>query len=166
MVLDAGLVRQFGAPLELYQHPRNKFVAGFIGSPKMNFLPIAVDGRSLRLPTAPPSPSSPTAAPSPRTRHPPRAPRPDGSGDAAIEGEVITIERLGAESYMYVDIGQEEPLVVKAERRCRCGTGNGRGSGYRRRRRTCSRLMGAASSGRRPLRVASAGRQELARCLT
>ena len=32
-----------------------------------------------------------------------------------IEGEVITIERLGAESYMYVDIGQEEPLVVKAE---------------------------------------------------
>ena len=41
--------------------------------------------------------------------------RADGSGDAAIEGEVITIERLGAESYMYVDIGQEEPLVVKAE---------------------------------------------------
>ena len=41
--------------------------------------------------------------------------RPDGTGDAALEGEVITIERLGAESYMYVDIGQEEPLVVKAE---------------------------------------------------
>jgi multiple sugar transport system ATP-binding protein len=37
-VLDAGNVRQFGAPLELYQHPHNKFVAGFIGSPKMNFI--------------------------------------------------------------------------------------------------------------------------------
>ena len=34
VVLDAGDVRQFGAPLELYQHPQNKFVAGFIGSPR------------------------------------------------------------------------------------------------------------------------------------
>ena len=41
--------------------------------------------------------------------------RPEGTGDTQVEGEVITIERLGAESYMYVDIGQEEPLVVKAE---------------------------------------------------
>ena len=63
-----------------------------------------------------PSPSQPNGGPRPtelgiRPEHL----RPDGTGDAAIEGEVITIERLGAESYMYVDIGQEEPLVVKAE---------------------------------------------------
>ena len=117
VVLDAGTVRQFGAPLDLYQHPKDKFVAGFIGSPKMNFLPCTIDGDRLTLPNG-----ATLSAPAPKS-----GPRPtelgirpehlrlDGSGDAAIDGEVITIERLGAESYMYVDIGQEEPLVVKAE---------------------------------------------------
>jgi multiple sugar transport system ATP-binding protein len=37
LVLNAGRVEQFGSPLELYKKPANKFVAGFIGSPKMNF---------------------------------------------------------------------------------------------------------------------------------
>ena len=39
VVLSAGRVEQIGAPLELYHHPVNRFVAGFIGSPRMNFLP-------------------------------------------------------------------------------------------------------------------------------
>jgi multiple sugar transport system ATP-binding protein len=39
-VLDAGRVRQFGAPMELYHYPQNSFVAGFIGSPKMNFVSV------------------------------------------------------------------------------------------------------------------------------
>ena len=38
VVLQAGVIEQVGSPLELYRKPRNKFVAGFIGSPKMNFL--------------------------------------------------------------------------------------------------------------------------------
>nr|MDJ0639813.1 TOBE domain-containing protein [Paracoccaceae bacterium] len=38
VVLQAGVIEQVGSPLELYQTPRNKFVAGFIGSPKMNFI--------------------------------------------------------------------------------------------------------------------------------
>src|SRR6218665_2948081 len=38
VVLNAGRVEQFGSPLELYKKPANRFVAGFIGSPKMNFL--------------------------------------------------------------------------------------------------------------------------------
>ncbi len=38
VVLDAGNVSQVGSPMELYDHPDNKFVAGFIGSPRMNFL--------------------------------------------------------------------------------------------------------------------------------
>ena len=40
VVLRAGKVEQVGAPLELYNHPVNTFVAGFIGSPRMNFLPV------------------------------------------------------------------------------------------------------------------------------
>lgn len=39
-VFNGGIIEQVGTPLELYQHPVNKFVAGFIGSPKMNFIDI------------------------------------------------------------------------------------------------------------------------------
>jgi multiple sugar transport system ATP-binding protein len=45
-VLRTGVIQQFGTPQELYERPRNLFVAGFIGSPSMNFLPATlVDGR-------------------------------------------------------------------------------------------------------------------------
>ena len=55
VVLQGGVVEQAGTPLELYHHPSNLFVAGFIGSPKMNFLPTkvaAVDatGATVALP--------------------------------------------------------------------------------------------------------------------
>lgn len=55
VVLQAGRIEQVGEPLELYHHPANMFVAGFIGSPKMNFLPAEIetaDARqaSVRLP--------------------------------------------------------------------------------------------------------------------
>jgi multiple sugar transport system ATP-binding protein len=39
VVLQDGRIEQFGSPMMLYEHPDNKFVAGFIGSPQMNFLP-------------------------------------------------------------------------------------------------------------------------------
>ena len=41
-VMSAGVIQQVGAPLELYKHPANLFVAGFIGSPAMNFVPVTV----------------------------------------------------------------------------------------------------------------------------
>ncbi|TLU74267.1 ABC transporter ATP-binding protein [Lichenicoccus roseus] len=44
VVLQAGVVEQIGSPLELYHHPRNVFVAGFMGSPRMNLLPATVTG--------------------------------------------------------------------------------------------------------------------------
>ncbi|PJG83278.1 maltose/maltodextrin ABC transporter ATP-binding protein MalK [Caviibacterium pharyngocola] len=44
VVLNAGGIAQVGKPLELYHYPANRFVAGFIGSPKMNFLPVKVVG--------------------------------------------------------------------------------------------------------------------------
>jgi multiple sugar transport system ATP-binding protein len=49
VVLSAGVIEQVGAPLELYHHPNNRFVAGFIGSPKMNFLPGTLAGAEPRL---------------------------------------------------------------------------------------------------------------------
>ena len=51
VLMRAGWIEQQGAPLELYDHPVNRFVAGFIGSPAMNFVGATVgpDGRSLIL---------------------------------------------------------------------------------------------------------------------
>jgi multiple sugar transport system ATP-binding protein len=43
VVLNAGVVEQVGAPLDLYNNPRNRFVAGFLGSPKMNFIESTVN---------------------------------------------------------------------------------------------------------------------------
>jgi multiple sugar transport system ATP-binding protein len=49
-VMRNGLLQQVGSPQELYDRPGNLFVAGFIGSPSMNFLPSVVDNNTLRTP--------------------------------------------------------------------------------------------------------------------
>ena len=56
VVLNVGNIEQFGAPLELYNYPSNRFVAGFIGSPKMNFVEAKLDNAekdnaTVRLPS-------------------------------------------------------------------------------------------------------------------
>ncbi|MCV3768139.1 ABC transporter ATP-binding protein [Rhizobium sp. TRM95796] len=55
VVLDKGGISQVGSPLDLYHRPQNMFVAGFIGNPKMNFIPVTYEGRTagsivVRLP--------------------------------------------------------------------------------------------------------------------
>ena len=47
VIMKDGIVQQVGKPMELYDHPVNKFVAGFIGSPQMNFFDVVVDGDKL-----------------------------------------------------------------------------------------------------------------------
>src|ERR687889_867926 len=49
-VMRSGLLQQVGSPMDLYNHPLNLFVAGFIGSPAMNFMPATVHGDSVKLP--------------------------------------------------------------------------------------------------------------------
>jgi multiple sugar transport system ATP-binding protein len=49
-VMRAGVLQQVASPRELYEHPVNLFVAGFIGSPAMNFFPATVEGDTLKLP--------------------------------------------------------------------------------------------------------------------
>jgi multiple sugar transport system ATP-binding protein len=49
-VMRAGQLQQVGAPGELYARPRNLFVAGFVGSPSMNFLPAEISGDAVKLP--------------------------------------------------------------------------------------------------------------------
>jgi multiple sugar transport system ATP-binding protein len=49
-VMRAGELQQVGTPADLYENPRNLFVAGFIGSPAMNFMPAEVEGGRVKLP--------------------------------------------------------------------------------------------------------------------
>jgi multiple sugar transport system ATP-binding protein len=51
-VMRSGMLQQVGSPMDLYNHPVNLFVAGFIGSPAMNFMPATVEGDTIKLPLA------------------------------------------------------------------------------------------------------------------
>jgi multiple sugar transport system ATP-binding protein len=97
-VLRDGLVEQVGTPLELYEHPQSLFVAGFIGSPKMNFL----NGKFADAYKA--------ATIGIRSEHIEIT----GPGNGAVwSGSVMHEEKLGSDSYIFVDIGAEEPLIVR-----------------------------------------------------
>ena len=113
-VLRAGRLEQFGTPLELFNNPDNRFVAGFIGSPAMNFLKgeIAKGGVALV--------AGGHIALGPRSGV--------GQGDAielgirprdititktgGVKGEVAEVEQLGSESYIFVTLPSGEPLVI------------------------------------------------------
>jgi multiple sugar transport system ATP-binding protein len=117
-VLEAGRLQQCGPPLELYERPANRFVAGFIGSPAMNFLTGLVEGGAVvgpgfRLPMPPagrPTPPPPPAAGDRATigvrpEHLHLA-GPAGAGAAGeAQGEVELVEPLGAETIVYVRVG-------------------------------------------------------------
>ncbi len=95
-VLRDGLVEQVGSPLELYEQPNSLFVAGFIGSPKMNFI-TGVAAEPYKCQTL-----------GVRSEHLEIVP-----AHGVWNGTVVHTENLGSDSFVYVDIGQEEPVVVR-----------------------------------------------------
>ena len=121
VVLRAGIVEQIGRPLDLYNRPANLFVAGFIGSPKMNLLPVrllgqtqdAIDvecapGRTLRLDYA----AAPIDAGSNLTLGL-RADMITIEAQGQLEGTVGLVEQLGKETLIHLDLGLgREPLAV------------------------------------------------------
>ncbi len=124
VVLNGGRVEQFGRPLELYRHPRNLFVAGFIGSPRMNLLPATVDactGNTVELHLAGGDRISVTVADTGGLRSGRNVTlglRPEhllaADADASgIGGEVVAVEHLGGESYVYLSRPDGDPLVIK-----------------------------------------------------
>ena len=114
---------QFGSPLELYHHPRNLFVAGFIGSPKMNFLPATVTaadgaGATVQLPgggsvAVPVQPGRLKAGDAVTLGVRPEHLRPADAGDLA--GEVMVVERLGGETFLYTQVAGGEMMVIQAD---------------------------------------------------
>ena len=100
-VFDQGLLQQVGAPLELYARPANKFVAGFLGSPSMNFIQGKVqggriEGAGFSLAAPPGAPAGGEVIAGVR----PQAATLAAEGD--LRGEIEAVERLGSDGFVYV----------------------------------------------------------------
>jgi multiple sugar transport system ATP-binding protein len=126
VVLQAGKVEQVGSPLDLYERPRNLFVAGFIGSPRMNLIPgvaepvgsaaVAVrlpGGAALELPVEGGARGLAGAKVTLGIR--PEDLAPAGRGDAALAGKVLVVEQLGSESYVYFRAEGDLTVVARRE---------------------------------------------------
>jgi lactose/L-arabinose transport system ATP-binding protein len=126
VVLRGGNIEQIGAPLDLYDDPANQFVAGFVGSPKMNFLPAEIIGKeagntivALRAQSAVRLPL-PIAADLSVGQPVTLGVRPEhfleaGRGDADLTVDVDVAEHLGNTSYIYANIAGGEQIVVERE---------------------------------------------------
>ena len=119
VVLNNGRIEQAGTPLELYHHPVNLFVAGFIGSPKMNFFATEVraagpegvavalpGGREIRVPVA-----NGELRPGTKVTLGVRPEHMRTAPEGELAGDVAVAERLGGETYLYLRV-PEQPLVV------------------------------------------------------
>jgi lactose/L-arabinose transport system ATP-binding protein len=112
VVLRDGKVEQAGTPEELYEDPANLFVAGFIGSPRMNFLRAkAADGRiQLEAGAAMPGMGAGELLVGVRPEHF----LVDHGGDAALALHVEVVENLGGTRYLYCTARSGESLIVEA----------------------------------------------------
>jgi multiple sugar transport system ATP-binding protein len=126
-VMGSGKVQQFGTPQEVFDQPVNMFVAGFIGSPMMNFIPcryrndggeprLVADGFSLPVPNEKQraierSATGPELILGVRHRNI-RLGRPSGNG--AIKGQIYTVEPTGDVTFVHLKLG-DQLLIASTE---------------------------------------------------
>ncbi len=108
LVMNAGRAEQIGTPMEVYEDPATVFVAGFIGSPAMNFLPgrTAESGRVVlegagTLPSGVALPAGRAVTVGLRPEHL----APSSEGEASLAGTVEVVEALGADTLLHLDVG-------------------------------------------------------------
>ena len=117
VVMRDGVVEQVGPPLQLYDDPENLFVAGFIGSPKMNFLDGVIEANSVRLPgygdqKIPLAKLSSKPAEGTRVTVGIRPDQFKRGGEAMLKLTTEIVEHLGGETYAYARYGEGEVLTV------------------------------------------------------
>ena len=121
VVLNAGMVEQVGAPMELYDRPANLFVAGFIGSPAMNMVPMVVEAASPNARVKPENHAAvAVAADIPASavgKSGTFGVRPEDlvvttGSDSIFKGKVDIVEHLGELTLLYVDCGYGDNAVV------------------------------------------------------
>jgi multiple sugar transport system ATP-binding protein len=108
VVMDGGVVQQVGTPLDLFEHPKNRFVAGFIGSPAMNFIACRLEegpvlrGEGFKIPV----PETHHRAVEGRSGEMELGLRPenlkvDAPRDDVLRAKVDVREPMGAETFLY-----------------------------------------------------------------
>jgi len=128
VVLNAGVIEQVGAPLELYHHPSNRFVAGFIGSPKMNFWPgklVSADATTARVvlraghevdvavdATRGAKGSEVTVGIRPEHMVHVANDAAQAAGVGQVRGEVVLVENLGESALIYVRLPESDELTL------------------------------------------------------
>ena len=125
VVLDKGRIAQMGSPLDLYNHPANRFVAGFIGSPAMNFLPAGLGADGAVMLQGGARVMMPALAAAEQQGE--LGVRPEhvhlcDPGAGLIDGTVVVVEQLGNISYVYVEtpLGQ---VICEADQAVRLQPG-------------------------------------------
>ena len=116
VAMHDGMVEQVGTPLDLFDRPRNVFVAAFIGSPSMNLLPVKANGQAVvdnsgnhwAMPGVPAT-SGQTLTLGVRPEHL----RLDAAG---VEARVLVVESTGSETHLIVDAGGTKLTCVLRER--------------------------------------------------
>ena len=124
IVLDEGRISQIGVPLDLYNKPNNIFVAGFIGSPKMNFIKTRILEKKLGEIRIDLMSSSALTLQTNATINSDEelltlGIRPEHltineKSEASWEGKVFVVEKLGSGTFLYID-KENEPLVVAVD---------------------------------------------------
>jgi multiple sugar transport system ATP-binding protein len=123
-VMRSGVLQQVGSPSELYNNPANLFVAGFIGSPAMNFMPATMQGESVKLPVGdvrvPDEVRQRLSSQDGGGRSVIVGIRPESFEDASLLGsdtrdrgatfrtKIDLVESLGAEDYVYFQVQTEQ----------------------------------------------------------
>ncbi|MBO1537039.1 sn-glycerol-3-phosphate ABC transporter ATP-binding protein UgpC [Pseudomonas sp. OA65] len=123
VVLNGGRIEQVGSPRELYERPVSRFVAGFLGSPRMNFIAAflhtpgetsQVESLVLGMTSLPVDSSDLTA-----NTQLSLGIRPEHLSLKAAQGTtglvVSAVEYLGSETYVHLDTGQDDPMVCRCE---------------------------------------------------
>lgn len=106
VVMNAGKVEQVGTPLELYSSPANLFVAGFLGSPKMNF--VAHNDKALNLPAKLAKPNVQMFG-----IRPEHLVITEADKNAHLFGTIDVVESLGSDTIFYINHGADKPFVAR-----------------------------------------------------
>ena len=107
--MNAGILQQVGTPGDIYDHPANLFVAGFIGTPTMNFIPASVTDSTAK------ASGFEVKLPKPvNTQKGTIGFRPEAitdrvtDGEAALDMKVDVVERLGSDQFLYGSVGGDQ----------------------------------------------------------
>ena len=124
VVLRSGIIEQAGAPLELYNNPRNLFVAGFIGSPKMNLINIGVENGVLSAAGTPLALGRDVAGATVLGIRPEHITVVEGSGIKFADVRVDLVENLGGQTVVYATTtdGQALTIVLEGQRGVELGS--------------------------------------------